>query len=82
MQEDLITLQINSKKLLGCFHGDFAELLEVLHKLESGLAGAGTGSFVSLNNLSLSVELEEIHVLLDFLYKIFHGVVVFNVYNG
>lgn len=59
-------------KLLRSLDGDFAELLEVLHEVESGLTGAGASGFVTLNYLSLSVlrKLGELGV--DFFNKCFH----------
>ena len=66
------TLQKFSKKLLRVSDGSLAELLEVLHQLQGGLAGAGTGGLVSLDDLSFGVDLEEVHRLFDFLYKFFH----------
>ena len=64
MQKGLKTLRNFQKKykklLLGCFNGDFAEFLELLHELEGGLAGACAGSLVALDHLGFCVNLEEI----------------------
>ena len=49
-----------------------AELLEVLHEGESGLAGTCTGGLVSLNELSFSVYLEISDFSIDFFNKLFH----------
>jgi len=60
------------KCLLGSFHGNLTEFLEVLHELEGGLTGTGTGGFVTLNYLSFGV-LSEICVSgIDFFNKLFH----------
>ncbi len=61
------------KLFLGYFDGNLTELLKVFHKSKSGFAGAGTGSLVSLDNLSLSVDLELSDFSLDLFYKLFHN---------
>ena len=66
------TLSMEILVLFGSFDGSFAELLEILHEIESGLAGAGAGGFVSLLNLSVCVDNEELVLCLDFLNKFFH----------
>lgn len=59
-------------KLLRSLDGNFAELLEVLHKSKSGLTGAGASGFVTLNYLSFSV-LRKFSVLgIDLFNKCFH----------
>ena len=68
--------EISKKLLFRLSDRDTTELLEVFHQVKGGLTGTGTGSLVALDNLRFSVEFEEIHVLFDFLYKIFHGVVI------
>ena len=61
------------KKLFFCFsYGNLAEFLEVVHEFKGGLACACTGSFVTLNYLSLSVYLEGFDVCIDIFYKCFH----------
>ncbi len=61
------------KKLFFCFnYGNLTEFLEILHELQSGLAGAGASGFVTLNYLSLSVGLEGLNVGVDFFNKCFH----------
>ena len=66
-------MQEKRKKLfLRLSNRNFAELLEVVHQSESGLAGAGTGGLVTLDDLSFSIGFEEFYVLFDFLNKIFH----------
>ena len=86
MQKGLKTLRNFQKKykklLLGCFNGDFAEFLELLHELEGGLAGACAGGLVALSDLCFGIGFEDIHRLLDFLYKLFHGVLCLKIVNG
>ena len=66
-------MQEKRKKLfLRHSNGNFAELLEILHQIQSSLAGASTSSLVAFDDLSFSVSLEELDVLFDFLNKIFH----------
>ena len=60
------------KSLLGSFHGDFTEFLEVLHEFQSGFAGAGTGGLVTFHYLSLSVLGEFCVSGIDFFNKLFH----------
>ena len=76
MQKVLETLHEKSIFLtflfLGLFDGDFPELLEVLHKIEGYLAGAGAGGFVTLNDLGASVLLESGGLSDDFFDKLFH----------
>lgn len=59
-------------ELLCSFDGNFTEILEFLHKCESGLAGTGAGSFIALNNLRFSVLCELSVLNCDFLNKLFH----------
>ncbi len=59
--------------LLGLGHGSLAEFLQVLHQIKGSLAGAGTGGLVTLNNLSLSVQLESGDFSIDFFDKLFHN---------
>ena len=66
-------MQEKRKKLfLRLSNRNFAELLEILHQIQSGLTGASTSSLVAFDDLSFSVSLEELDVLFDFLNKIFH----------
>ena len=58
--------------LLSLSYGYLSELLEVLHELKGSLAGAGTGSLVSLFNLSISIYDECIELFLDLCNKLFH----------
>lgn len=60
-------------KLLRSLDGDFAELLEVLHEVESGLTGAGASGFVTLNYLSVCINNEEFVLSFNFLNKSFHN---------
>ena len=59
-------------KLLGSSNRSLAELLEILHELESGLASACASSLVSLNYLSLGISLECLDFSIDFSNKLFH----------
>ena len=54
-------------------HGNLAELLEVLHQVEGGLAGTGTGGFVTLYDLRFGVLGELSGLRVDFFNKLFHG---------
>ena len=58
---------------LGNFDGNLTELLKVFHESKSGFAGAGTGSLVSLNNLSFGIDLEVGDFSFDLFYKLFHN---------
>ena len=58
--------------LFGSLDGGFAELLEIVHEGEGGLAGAGTGSFVPLYYLGIGIDYEFLILGLDFLNKFFH----------
>ena len=49
----------------GFFNRDFAELLEVLHKGECGLAGACSGSLVALCKLILCIPGKQDHLCTD-----------------
>ena len=63
---------INIKLFLCFLNRDFAELFEVLHKVESSLTGTCTGGLVSLNNLSLCICLEVGDFSSDFFNELFH----------
>ena len=53
-------------------NGNLAEFLEILHQVKGSLTGTGTGSFVALNDLSVSVDYEFCVLSFDFLDKLFH----------
>ena len=75
---------VGSELLLGLGYGNFPELLEIVHKSEGGLAGAGTGSLVSLLNLGVSIHDESVEFFLDLCDKLFHFFKLFNellIYN-
>ena len=61
-----------SKLLLSFGNGYFPELLEILHEIKSGLAGAGASCLVTLFNLSVSISDESLDLGLDLCYKLFH----------
>ena len=58
--------------LLGLFNRNLSEFLKILHKFESGLAGACACGLVTLFYLSVGVLYENIELFLDFSDKIFH----------
>ena len=60
------------KSLLGSFHRNLTEFLEVLHEFQSGLTGTGTGGFVTLYYLSFGVLGEFCVSGIDFFNKLFH----------
>ena len=60
------------KLFLGSCHRNLAELLELLHEFESGLASTCASGLVALNYLSLSILLECNDLSIDFFYKLFH----------
>lgn len=60
------------QKLFSCLYRSFSELFEVLHEFQSCLTCASASCFVSLLNLSVSVDNEELILCLDFLDKCFH----------
>ena len=65
---------INWKKcLLSSFHGNLAELLEVLHEGQGGLTGAGTSGLVTLHYLCFGVLGEFSEFSIDFFNKLFHN---------
>lgn len=70
------------KKLFFCFcNGNLAEFLEILHQLKSGFAGARAGSFVTFDDLSLSIDLECLNVGVDFFNKCFHKNKILNCFG-
>jgi len=74
-------MEYAKKKLIFCFnYGNLAEFLEILHEFEGGLTGACAGCFVTLNYLSLSVDLEGLDVGVDFFNKFFHKIKVLKCY--
>lgn len=65
------------KLFLSLSNGNFAELLEVFHKIKGSLAGASAGSFVSFVYLCFCICLELCEFSVDFFNKCFHDFVVF-----
>ena len=64
--------------LLGLLYRNLSEFLKILHKFESGLAGACAGGLVTLFYLSVRVLYENIELFLDFSDKIFHFLIFVN----
>ena len=60
------------KLIFSFLYRNLSEFLKILHKLEGGLAGTCTCSFVSLYELSLSILLESGDLSVDFFNKSFH----------
>ena len=58
--------------LLGLLNRNLSEVLEILHELESGLAGACASGLITLFYLSVSVFYELVELCLDFSDKILH----------
>lgn len=52
--------------LLGLLNRNLSEFLEILHELESGLAGACAGGLVTLYYLSISILYENVDLFFDF----------------
>ena len=68
-----------SGDLFGSLDGNFAELFEILHQVQGSFTGTATGSFVSFNDLSLSVGRKFFDLSFDLFNKFFH---FFNIYKG
>ena len=62
--------------LLGLLNRNLSEFLEILHELESGLAGACAGGLVTLYYLSVSILYENVDLFFDFCDKILHFVII------
>lgn len=68
---------MSGKLFLGFINGDLAELLEVLHEVEGGLAGAGAGCFVALYDLSFCIRYEFSDFSIDLFDELFHNSVLY-----
>ena len=68
---------VKTYKLFLCLsNGNLTEFLEIFHESKSSLACAGTGSLVSLNDLSFSIYLEISDFSIDLFNKLFHFCVI------
>ncbi len=63
----------SERQLFSSFYRCLAEIFHQFAKIESGLASAGASSLVALNQLSLSIFLEESDLSVDSVYEFFHN---------